>query len=220
LSQVRNQRGFRFPRFYPILDTELLAARGLPVRTAARVLLEAGVGILQFRHKGQLTREVFEDAEMVGEMCRDAGARFIVNDRADVALLLDAGVHVGQDDLPPSDVRRVIGPSRMVGYSTHNEQQLRSATAEPVDYVAFGPVFATVSKRNPDPVAGLAELRRVRGLTDVPLIAIGGITRANAQQVLEAGADSIAVIGDLYPEPLDLASLGERAREWLALLAA
>ncbi len=209
----------QFPRFYPILDTELISLRGLSATRAGRALLDAGVTILQLRHKGQYTRSVFGEAESLASMCRAAGVRLIMNDRADVALLLDAGVHIGQDDLSPAQARRVVGPSRTVGFSTHNQEQLRAATAEPIDYLAFGPIFTTVSKRNPDPVAGLSELTRARFWTAQPLVAIGGITRANANQVWEAGADCVAVIGDLYPDPLDMASLQRRAREWLALSA-
>ena len=140
----------------------------------------------------------------------------VVDDRADIALLLDAGLHVGQDDLTPQDARRVIGAERTLGYSTHNEEQMRAATAEPADYFAFGPVFATASKQNPDPVVGLARLAHMRKLAGRPLIAIGGITRYNAAEVLAAGADSVAVISDVYPDPLDAAALERRIREWLA----
>ena len=207
----------RFPRLYPILDTELLGRRGLTAIDAARALLDAGVRILQFRHKGQYTRDVFEQAKLIADMCRDRGTSFIVDDRADVALLLDAGLHVGQDDLAPSDARRIIGPARVLGYSTHNQQQLRAALSEPADYLAFGPLYSTSSKRNPDPLVGLDELGRVRLLTDRPLIAIGGITRERAREALARGADSIAVIADLYPDPLNLASLKQRVQEWLTI---
>jgi thiamine-phosphate pyrophosphorylase len=206
-----------FPPFYPILDSELLQLRGLDLTEAARVLLEAGVRILQLRHKGPYTRAIFEQAGSIAALCREQEARFIVNDRADIALLLDAGLHIGQDDLAPADARRVIGAGRTLGYSTHNEQQFRAALAEPVDYLAFGPVFPTASKRNPDPVAGLDQLRRMRAMANRPLIAIGGITRERAPEVLVHGADSLAVIGDLYPDPLDAASLEHRALEWMAI---
>jgi thiamine-phosphate pyrophosphorylase len=206
-----------FPRFYPILDSDLLQLRGLAPTEAARTLLDAGVRILQLRHKGPYTRAIFEQAGSIAKMCHERDARFIVNDRADIALLLDAGLHAGQDDLEPTDARRVIGVTRTLGYSTHNEQQFRAALAEPVDYLAFGPVFPTTSKRNPDPVAGLDQLRRMRAMADRPLIAIGGITRARAPEVLAHGADSLAVIGDLYPDPPDRTSLKHRALEWIAI---
>lgn len=203
---------------YPIVDTALLAARGCPAETAARAMLDGGARMLQFRHKGHYTRGVFAQAERVAALCRQAGAIFVVDDRADIALLLDAGLHVGQDDLPPRDARRLIGTSRLLGFSTHNEAQLRAALAEPADYLALGPVFATASKDKPDPVVGLAEFRRLRPLADRPLVAIGGITRANALAVLEAGADSLAVIGDLLPEECTYESLRARMEEWQQLV--
>lgn len=209
----------RLPRLYPILDTASLAQRGLAPEAAARGMLAAGAGILQFRHKGFYSREVFEDLRRVAAMCREAGALFVVDDRADIALLVEAGVHVGQQDLPPGEVRRILGPNRIVGFSTHNEEQLRAAAAEPVDYVALGPIFGTASKERPDPVVGLKELRRLRSLTQRPLVAIGGITVENAGQVLAAGADSVAVIAGLLPEPCTEETIRERMREWLNLLS-
>lgn len=205
------------PRFYPIVDTELLEARGFGAVEAAAALLEAGVRILQYRHKGQFTRARYEEAGRIAALAREAGALFVVNDRADIAALLDAGLHLGQDDLSPADARRVVGGARVVGYSTHNEAQMRQALDQCVDYVAFGPVFVTSSKHNPDPTVGLELLRRVRGLTDKPLVAIGGITRDTAGAVFEAGADSVAVIGDLYPTTLDAAGLRGRGEEWRSI---
>lgn len=124
--------------------------------------------------------------------------RFVVNDRADVTLMLGAdGVHIGQDDLPPSAVRSIVGKSKIIGFSTHNEDQLRKGGCEPVDYLAIGPIFPTGSKQNPDPVLGLDGLRRLRRLTSKPLVAIGGIKRSNARRVIEAGADSVAVVSDI-----------------------
>jgi len=175
--------------------------------------LEGGVRILQIRHKGFLSREILEAIERMSGMCRDAGVLFVVNDRADLARLMGAALHLGQDDLPPSAARKVTGPDLIVGFSTHDEAQLRAAAQEPVDYLALGPIFGTATKENPDPVVGVDELRRLRPLTDRPLVAIGGITRANARAVLDAGADSIAVIGDLFPEDGNLAT---RVTEWLA----
>lgn len=191
----------KLPHIYPILDTGVLEARGGDVVEAAEALLEAGMRILQFRHKGPFTHEAFRVAEQVGLLCREAGALYIIDDRADIALLLDAGVHVGQNDLSPRDVRTLVGPQAIVGYSTHNEEQMRAAAAEPVDYVAIGPVFSTASKLNPDPVLGVELLRRIRSLSDRPLVAIGGITAENAVDVLAAGADSVALIAALVPEP-------------------
>jgi len=131
-----------------------------------------------------------------------SSVRLIMNDRADLCLAADFdGVHVGQEDLSPESVRRIIGPERWLGVSTHNPEQLREADITPADYLAIGPVFATSSKEKPDPVAGLEGVRRARLLTRKPLVAIGGITRANAASVIEAGADSVAVISDLLREP-------------------
>jgi thiamine-phosphate pyrophosphorylase len=200
------------PRFYPILDTEVSLRHRIDPMDAARQILEAGVRILQFRHKGFLSREAFTWLEQIAKMTGAAGATLVVNDRADLAKLFGAALHLGQDDLLPSIARRVVGSDTMVGYSTHNEAQLRAACAEPADYLALGPVFGTVTKENPDPTVGLDELRRLRPLSNRPLVAIGGITRVNAIQVLEAGADSVAVIGDLFPEDGHIAA---RIKEWL-----
>jgi len=203
------------PRLYPILDSESLAARGLSLPAAAAAFLEGGARILQVRHKSHWSRAVFREAEEVARLCQASGVPLIVNDRADFALLLDAGLHVGQDDLPPADARRLMGPDAVIGFSSHNPGQLCSAAAEPVDYVALGPVFATATKRNPDPVVGVAEVRRCRALIAKPLVAIGGITLENARQVLDAGADSVAVIAGLLPADASAAGLRERIREWL-----
>jgi len=209
--------GFRLPAFYPVLDTFLLAKRGLSASAAAEAILDAGTRILQFRHKPFFSRAVFEDAQRVAELCRAANALFVLNDRADLAALLGAALHLGQDDLAPADARKVVGSEGIIGFSTHNREQLRAGDAEPVEYLAIGPIFSTGSKQNPDPVVGLAELRRLRELTKKPLVAIGGITRETARAVIEAGADSLAVIGDLYPEPLSTAALRRRTKEWLQL---
>jgi thiamine-phosphate pyrophosphorylase len=210
---------FKLPRLYPILDTGTLAARGFPAERAAAAFLEGGAGILQFRHKDHISRAVFESAREIARMCREAGALFIVDDRADIAMLLEAGLHLGQDDLAPCDARRLMGPDALIGFSSHNAQQIRGAGGEPVDYVAFGPVFATASKRNPDPVTGIETLKECRALVDKPLVAIGGITRATAAGLLAAGADAVAVISDLLPADLSSQSLRERMEKWQRLVA-
>ena len=202
------------PRVYPILDSETLERRGVGFAAAAASLLEGGAGILQIRHKGHWSRPFFETARDVARLCREAGVLLVVNDRADFALLLEAGLHVGQDDLTPRDARKLVGSEPLLGFSSHNVNQLCAAGGEPVDYIAFGPVFPTTSKSNPDPVVGVAEVRRCRTLIDKPLVAIGGITRETAPAVLEAGADSVAVISDLIPEPATAKSLRERMEEW------
>jgi thiamine-phosphate pyrophosphorylase len=206
-----------WPRLYPILDTQLLAAKGCEPETAAAAWLDAGACIMQFRHKAQWTRAVFEQSERVARQCREGHAIFIVNDRADIAMLLRAGLHVGQADLPPADARRLMGIGAPLGYSTHNPGQLDAAAAEPVDYVAIGPIFMTASKENPDPVVGLEELRACRARCGRPLVAIGGITRETARAVFAAGADSIAVIGDLIPDNCTGATLRGRMEEWRQL---
>ena len=193
----------KLPRFYPILDPDFLLARGFEPLEIARLLVDSGAGIVQFRHKGPYTREAFELAEQVGVVVKATGARYIINDRADIAAMVGAdGVHVGQDDLPPEAVRRISRDELVLGLSTHNESQLAAADSEPVDYLALGPIFQTGSKEKPDPVVGVAELARIRGSTTKPLVAIGGITFDQAQAVLDAGADSIALISDyLRPTP-------------------
>jgi thiamine-phosphate pyrophosphorylase len=210
----------RLPRVYPIVDTESLAACDISIEKAAGAFLEGGAGILQVRHKGHWTRATFDSARVVARLCREAGVTLVVNDRADIAMLLDAGIHVGQDDLAPRDVRRLIGRDAPLGYSSHNLDQLCAAGGEPVDYVAFGPVFRTASKQNPDPVTGVEELRRCRPLLDKPLVAIGGITLDNARAVVDAGADSVAVIAGLIPDSATAQSLRKRMEQWQQLLKA
>jgi thiamine-phosphate diphosphorylase len=163
----------------------------------------------QNSHVSQNRRDVGHPTNPV----RPKLVQLIMNDRADLCLAADFdGVHVGQDDLSPESVRRIIGPDRWLGVSTHNPGQLREADLTSADYLAIGPVFATSSKEKPDPVVGLDGVRRARALTRKPLVAIGGITRANAASVIEAGADSVAVISDLIREP------GKSAEEFLRIL--
>ena len=208
----------RLPRVYPILDTAALVQRGISLETAASAFLEGGAGILQIRHKGHWGRDVFEASRTVARLCAEAGAVTIVNDRADFALLLGAGLHVGQDDLSPRDARALMGADAAIGFSSHNSKQICTAGGEPVDYVALGPVFATASKQNPDPVVGVEELRRCRALVEKPLVAIGGITLENALAALDAGADSVAVIAGLLPDTCTAQSLRKRMEEWQQLV--
>jgi thiamine-phosphate pyrophosphorylase len=202
---------------YPILDTTTLERLGFHPVQAAAALLEGGARILQFRHKGFWSREVFGQAEEIAALCRSTSADFILNDRADYAGLLQAGLHLGQHDLLPADARSVIGDEPIIGYSTHNPDQMRAAAAEPVDYVAFGPVFSTASKDRPDPTVGIAGLGTVRALTQRPLVAIGGITLENAALCWSAGADSVAVIAGLLPNPCTQISVRDRMAEWTRL---
>lgn len=205
------------PAVYPIVDTQALLRRGRDPLFFAEALLEGGARLLQFRHKGHYSRAAFETARRLAALCTAAGAQLIVDDRADIAALLGAGLHVGQQDLPPALVRRVLGAGPLLGFSTHNEQQLRDAADEPVDYLAIGPVFDTGSKENPDPTVGLERLAAARRLTAKPLVAIGGITLDTARAVWNAGADSIAVIGDLMPEEITKMTVRERMQAWLNL---
>ena len=205
------------PAFYPILDTGFLDRRGVRAVDAAEAILEGGARILQFRHKSFFSRDTFDDARAIAGLCAQAGALFVLNDRADMAMLLGSALHLGQEDLPPADARAIMPGGRIIGYSTHNQNQLREADREPVDYIAIGPVFQTGSKRNPDPVLGVDALSRLRGLTRKPLVAIGGITRATAPAVWKAGLDSVAVISDLIPDDGSKETLRARTEEWLQL---
>jgi thiamine-phosphate pyrophosphorylase len=187
-------------RLYPIVDAACFSSTE-DLAIFAEGLVAAGCTLLQYRNKRGNPRVMLEQAR---ELKKHVGGavRLIMNDRADLCLAAEFdGVHVGQDDLSPEAVRRIIGPDRWLGVSTHNPEQLREARKTSADYLAVGPVFSTSSKEKPDPVVGLEGVRRARQLTRKPLVAIGGITRANAASVIEAGADSVAVISDLLREP-------------------
>jgi len=213
------------PRLYPILDAACFSDEKA-LFAAAESLASAGCTLIQYRNKSGNARVMLEQARelklrlasigdqsphpigaqyapiRVGHPHPDNPIRLIMNDRADLALVADFdGVHVGQDDLLPESVRSMIGTERWLGVSTHNPEQLREADLTSADYLAIGPVFSTSSKDKPDPVVGLEGVRRARQLTQKALVAIGGITRANAASVIEAGADSVAVISDLLREP-------------------
>lgn len=203
------------PRIYPILDTTLLERAGVPLLEAAIGMIEAGAHILQIRHKGHFSRDLFETAAHLAVLCEQARIGMVVNDRADIAKLLNAHVHVGQDDLLPLFVRQLLGPDVIVGLSTHNREQLEAANREPVDYHALGPIFGTASKINPDPAVGVQNLREWRRLSQRPVVAIGGITLDNVDSVFAAGADSVAVISGLIPEHASRNSIRERTKEWL-----
>jgi thiamine-phosphate pyrophosphorylase len=188
------------PRLYPILD-----ATSVPdtdqLCTLAEQLIQGGCRLLQYRNKSGDARTMFEQAKGLKQRV-GTRARLIMNDRADLCLAAGFdGVHVGQEDLSPEAVRAIIGPDRWMGVSTHNPEQLREADLSSADYLAIGPVFATTSKEKPDPVVGLEGVRRARSLARKPLVAIGGITRANARSVIDAGADAVAVISDLLRAP-------------------
>jgi thiamine-phosphate pyrophosphorylase len=201
----------QLPLLYAILDAACFPdAAGM--FAAAEEFRTAGCTLLQYRNKsGNAQRMLDEARELRARL--GTSVRLIMNDRADlcVAAAFD-GLHVGQDDLSPEAARPIIGPNRWLGVSTHNPEQLAEADKTSADYLAIGPVFATTSKANPDPVVGLAGVRRARELTRKPLVAIGGITRANARSVIDAGADAVAVISDLLRDP------GKSAEEFLRVL--
>lgn len=210
--------GFSLPRFYPILDTKLLAEWSCPTLHAAEGLIEGGARILQYRHKDDWTQAEFDTAKQLAALCREAGALFVLNDRADFAHLLGAALHVGQGDLPPTAARHVIGEA-FIGFSTHDRLQLTRANDEPVDYVALGPIFSTTSKHHPDPVVGVEGLRKLRLLTKKPLVAIGGITELNACDAIEAGADSVAVISAIGAAGTTRAAMRAAAETWNSLVS-
>jgi thiamine-phosphate pyrophosphorylase len=198
-----------FPRLYAIIDPTLLTISELAL---AESLAGSGVELIQYRDKAASSRRYFEISRQLANVLGPRGARLIVNDRPDVAMLAGAGgVHVGQEDLEVADARAVVGPGRWVGVSTHSLEQLAEADRTSADYVAFGPIFQTSTKKNPDPVVGTELLRQAREMTKKPLVAIGGITLDRAAEVYRAGADSLAVIRDLIcaPDP------AVRAREYL-----
>jgi thiamine-phosphate pyrophosphorylase len=186
------------PKLYVIADRATLDARGMSVGEFAREMAQAGVGLLQYRDKASAPNEVLRAAREIAAESAGTNCELILNDRADLAVLAGWGVHVGHLDMRPEDVRKVMGGrSGVIGVSTHNEAQVVEADAGAADYVAIGPVFATATKADTEPVVGLDGVRRARALTGKPLVAIGGITRENARSVIEAGADSVAVIGAL-----------------------
>lgn len=187
-------------RLYPILDASRFDDTAA-LLAAAEQLCAAGVSLLQYRNKSGDARRMLEQGRALKARLGNS-MRLIMNDRADLCLAAGFdGVHVGQEDLSPAGARRVIGPDLWLGVSTHNPEQLSQADATSADYLAIGPVFATASKERPDPMVGLEGVRQARSLTRKPLVAIGGITRANARAVIEAGADAVAVISDLSLEP-------------------
>jgi thiamine-phosphate pyrophosphorylase len=188
------------PRLYAILDSSCFVNFEALLR-AADELTGAGVTLVQYRDKSGDARLMLQRARELKDRV-GRRAKLIMNDRADlcVAAKFD-GVHVGQDDLSPEGARKLMGPDRWLGVSTHNPPQVGDADKTSANYIAVGPVFATASKTNPEPVIGLAGIRQARELTRKPLVAIGGITRENCRAVIEAGADSIAVISDLTRDP-------------------
>ncbi len=202
------------PSLYVILDAGLMSG---PAEETAQHLIEAGVRVLQYRSKGGSARKTLEVSRKLAGIAAAGGATFFVNDRPDIAYLSGAaGVHLGQTDLRVEDARAVMGAAKWIGVSTHNEGQFRAAIESSADYLAVGPVFATRSKENPDAVVGTEFIRRMRGLTTKPIVAIGGISLERAAEVIEAGADSVAVISDILLSK----NPPERAGEFLRTLGA
>ena len=184
-------------RLYPLTDRPL---SGLSHAEQVSQLCEGGATLIQLREKILSPLEFYSEAEAALRVARERGIKIIINDRVDIALTLNAdGVHLGQDDLPPEAARRILGPDKIIGFSTHDPEQARHAAQMPVDYIAIGPIFATSTKQAADPQIGLDGFRVARqAVGTIPLVAIGGITLENSQAVLEAGADAIAVISDIW----------------------
>lgn len=202
---------FHLPGLYPITDTLIstLSHAEQVERFAA-----GGATLVQLREKRASPREFYEAASQAMALARTLGVRIVINDRVDIAIAVKAdGVHLGQNDLPPDRARLLLGEGRIVGYSTHTPEQALAATFAPVDYIAIGPVFQTRTKDRPDEVVGLETVSEVKRLMTKPLVAIGGITLESAPLVLAAGADSVAVISDLFSS----GDIAERTRRFLDL---
>jgi thiamine-phosphate pyrophosphorylase len=205
----------QLPKLYAIVDVTCFAPQ---LRTTnsivefARDLGEGGVTLLQYRNKEGATREMLRHAREIKRVL-EGKVKLIMNDRADLCIAAGyEGVHLGQDDLPADGARLVVGDDHIVGVSTHNTQQVKEADAGPADYIAIGPVFPTTGKKNPDALVGFEGVKAARAATKKPLVAVGGITRATAKSVIDAGADSVAVISDLLSFPR------RAAEEFLRLL--
>jgi thiamine-phosphate pyrophosphorylase len=181
---------------YIILDPSVNPAR--PLVDVLIAAAESGASLFQYRNKSAAMKDAYVDALTLRQTAAKAGVLFIVNDRCDLALAVDAdGVHLGQEDLPLDLARKVMGPDKLIGISTHNPDQVRNATAGKPDYLGFGPIFKPGSKQDHDPVVGLEGLREVRGLTSLPVFAIGGIQLEQVREVMHAGADGVAVISGI-----------------------
>ncbi len=178
---------------YAIIDNSLKPS--ISNIEIARKVLDGGARIFQLRGKGLSSRKLLEEARDIRELTRKSGALFIVNDRADIALLSNAdGVHLGQDDLTIAEARKILGKDKVIGISTHNLEQAMKAASEGANYIGFGPVFGTTTKADAEEAKGLEALREVRKSVNIPVVAIGGIILENVVDVLSAGADAVAVI--------------------------
>ncbi len=190
----------QLPRVYALTDIRL---SGLSHAEQVELLSLGGASLIQLREKQMPALEFYEEAKAAVAVAERRGVQLIINDRVDVALAVGAhGVHLGQDDLPPDAARKLLVADALVGYSTHTVDQALEAVKLPIDYLAIGPIFPTTSKTDTSPVLGLEGLRAVRrAIGEFPLVAIGGITHANARAAIEAGADSVAVISALLSDP-------------------
>jgi thiamine-phosphate pyrophosphorylase len=186
-------------RLHAILDVDVAARAGWTVEGLAQAFLDGGARVIQLRAKHLSSAAFFEHAERLVHAARPYGARIVINDRVDIARLAGAaGAHVGQDDLPPAAARRLLGPEAIVGWSTHTPGQIEAAVAEPVTYIAIGPVFGTTTKNTGYVPVGLEAVTRAARIAGrIPVVAIGGITLETAAAVMAAGASGVAVIGDL-----------------------
>ena len=220
-AQARNPNVRPFPVLYPILDARLALAGCAPgcearwdrLRSLARELAQAGVEILQYRNKIDNDVLIAQDALALRQAA--PRLRLILNDRP--ALVAPAGwdgVHLGQTDLSPSSARSLLGRRALIGLSTHTDVQVLTADRQPIDYIAIGPVFSTLTKTDTSPVIGIEGIMRARSLTDKPLVAIGGITVENAPAVYDAGADSVAVISAIFSPG---GSPAQSVRDFLAI---
>ncbi|PYT07675.1 MAG: thiamine phosphate synthase [Acidobacteria bacterium] len=203
---------FSLPKIYPITDSLI---SGLSHAEQVEMLAAGGASLIQLREKRASPTEFYRQAIVAMSVARRVGVQIIINDRVDIAMAVKAdGVHLGQDDLPPDRARRLLGESRVIGFSTHILEQALAADAAAIDYLAIGPVFQTSTKDNPDAVVGLGTVTEVRRLVSTPLVAIGGITLETVRAVIQAGADSVAVISDL----LSAGDITERTRRLIALV--
>lgn len=201
------------PKIYPITDT---LVSGLSHAKQVELLAAGGASLIQLREKRASPREFYQGALEAMSIARRLGVQLIINDRVDIAIAVKAdGVHLGQDDLPPDRARSLLGETRIIGFSTHSLEQALAADSMPVDYVAIGPIFATVSKDRPDPIVGLESVREVKRRISKPLVAIGGITLETGSSVIAAGADSVAVISDI----LSAGDIPERTRRFIDSLS-
>lgn len=199
---------FTLPKIYPLTDCEI---SGLSHTEQVARLIEGGAKFIQLREKNASSGDFFVEAEKAIRVAREQDVTIIINDRADLAIALKAdGVHLGQDDLPPTEARKILGKQAIIGFSTHNIEQAIEALKFPLDYLAIGPIFQTSTKENPDVIVGIENLRRIReAIGDFPLVAIGGITFENFGSVLQAGADSVALVSALLNSPKNIVKIAK-----------